>query len=371
MLGRPEVDPHGDPIPDPQGTVKPQNVQSLMTCPLNTPVTVTRVVDQDRMFLRFIESHNLKPGESIEVEARDAASDSVRVKGKDDQRITIGTRAASKLLVQITGVLLVVVWMGMGAAAQTPTSRPPPEPSRPFEIADNSFLVEEAFNQEPGVFQHIFNARIGDDGEWEATFTQEWPVFTQTHQFSYTLPYQVTGGESGVGDVLINYRWQAVMERAGLPAFSPRISLILPSGSARDGLGNGGPGWQVNLPLSKQVGDLYVHWNAGFTHLPSAEAGDHTGNLFTPHVAVSGIWRARPMLHLMLEAAIEWEESLEADVTVRDTLTTVSPGLRFGWNTGDAQTVFGLALPMEFVQGAAHVGAFGYFSYELPFLKQP
>jgi DtxR family Mn-dependent transcriptional regulator len=106
MLGRPEVDPHGDPIPDPQGTVKPQNVQSLMTCPLNTPVTVTRVVDQDRMFLRFIESHNLKPGESIEVEARDAASDSVRVKGKDDQRITIGTRAASKLLVQTAGLIL-------------------------------------------------------------------------------------------------------------------------------------------------------------------------------------------------------------------------------------------------------------------------
>src|SRR5918995_7111158 len=97
MLGRPQADPHGDPIPDPEGTVKPQNVQSLMTCPLHTPVTVTRVVDQDRLFLRFIENHHLKPGESIEVEARDAASDSVRVKGKDEQRIIIGTRAASKL----------------------------------------------------------------------------------------------------------------------------------------------------------------------------------------------------------------------------------------------------------------------------------
>ena len=52
------------------------------------------------MFLRFIENHHLKPGESIEVEDRDAASDSVRVRGRDDQRVTIGTRAASKLLVQ-------------------------------------------------------------------------------------------------------------------------------------------------------------------------------------------------------------------------------------------------------------------------------
>ncbi len=86
MLGRPEVDPHGDPIPDAEGIVKPQEAQNLLTCPLHTPVTVTRVIDQDKVFLRFIENHNLKPGESIEVEDRDAASDSVRVRGKDDQR---------------------------------------------------------------------------------------------------------------------------------------------------------------------------------------------------------------------------------------------------------------------------------------------
>src|SRR6187549_226210 len=101
MLGRPEADPHGDPIPNSDGLVKAQHSQSLLTCPMHTPVRVTRVIDQDREFLRFLEGHDLKPGESIEVEARDAASDSVRVRGKNDQRITIGTRAASKLLVQV------------------------------------------------------------------------------------------------------------------------------------------------------------------------------------------------------------------------------------------------------------------------------
>jgi DtxR family Mn-dependent transcriptional regulator len=101
MLGRPEVDPHGDPIPDPEGVVKSQDAHTLLTCPLRTPVTVMRVIDQDKAFLRFIENHNLKPGEMIEVEDRDAASDSVSVRGKDDRRVTIGTRAASKLLVQV------------------------------------------------------------------------------------------------------------------------------------------------------------------------------------------------------------------------------------------------------------------------------
>jgi DtxR family transcriptional regulator, Mn-dependent transcriptional regulator len=101
MLGRPAADPHGDPIPDAEGAFRPQNVQSLMTCPLHTPVTVTRIVDQDKVFLRFIESHDLKPGQSIYVEARDAASDSVRLRGKDNVPITIGARAASKLMVEV------------------------------------------------------------------------------------------------------------------------------------------------------------------------------------------------------------------------------------------------------------------------------
>jgi DtxR family Mn-dependent transcriptional regulator len=100
MLGRPEVDPHGDPIPDADGLVKPQEAQSLLTCQLNAPMTVTRVIDQDKAFLRFIEQHSLKPGELIEVEARDAAADSVQILASRERRITIGTRAASKLLVQ-------------------------------------------------------------------------------------------------------------------------------------------------------------------------------------------------------------------------------------------------------------------------------
>jgi len=102
MLGHPEADPHGDPIPNADGSFRPQSGQSLMTCPLDTRVTVTRIIDQDRTFLRFIERHDLKPGQSIRVEARDAASDSVRLRGKDEQSITIGARAASKLLVEIS-----------------------------------------------------------------------------------------------------------------------------------------------------------------------------------------------------------------------------------------------------------------------------
>jgi DtxR family transcriptional regulator, Mn-dependent transcriptional regulator len=101
MLGRPVADPHGDPIPTAEGAFRAQKAQSLLTCPLDTPVVVTRVIDQDRAFLKFIESNDLKPGQSIRVEQRDAASDSVRLRGHLDRSITIGARAASKLLVEV------------------------------------------------------------------------------------------------------------------------------------------------------------------------------------------------------------------------------------------------------------------------------
>ena len=100
MLGRPTHDPHGDPIPNPDGEITARHLENLLTCPIGTPLRVTRIADQDPAFLRFIESNDLKPGEAVEVESRDAAADAVMLRRKDRQ-ITIGARAASKLLVEI------------------------------------------------------------------------------------------------------------------------------------------------------------------------------------------------------------------------------------------------------------------------------
>lgn len=101
MLGRPDVDPHGDPIPRQDGTVhRMHRPPSLLTCPLEVPVVISRVLDQDAAFLRFLEESDLKPGQQIQVESRDDASDSVRVRRAGHQRVTLGARAASKVLVE-------------------------------------------------------------------------------------------------------------------------------------------------------------------------------------------------------------------------------------------------------------------------------
>jgi hypothetical protein len=183
------------------------------------------------------------------------------------------------------------------------------------------------------------------------------------------VPVGNVGDTVGVGDAALNYRLQAWLESASRPAFSPRVSLLIPSGNSSKGLGSGSPGWQVNLPFSKQFNDTYLHWNAGFTHIPSAKDGDAEYNLFTPHLAASGIWRARPMFNLMLESVVAWEETPAGTATRRDAVVTISPGFRTGWNAGDGQTIVGLALPASFSAGSNSVGVFGYFSYEIPFTR--
>jgi hypothetical protein len=266
-----------------------------------------------------------------------------------------------RIFLAAIGILALATHSG----AQTPASSA--LDVRPFEIVDNSFLVEEAFNQEKGVFQNIFGWTRTDDGGWESSFTQEWPLLGMTHQFSYTVPF--SGGDLAAhfGGVLINYRFQALEEERGHPAFSPRFSIILPTGRSDDGSDR--PGLQVNLPFSKQAGDLYFHWNAGVTWLHAAPLGNgHTTNLTTPHLAASAIWRTTPLFHLMLESVLEFEATIdETSATGHQRALTVSPGFRRAWNIGEKQIVIGAAVPVITGAGDTTFGALTYFSYELPF----
>lgn len=248
--------------------------------------------------------------------------------------------------------LVVVVSVVMPPAQAYAQTAPPPltGAARPWEILDNSFLVEEAFNQERGVFQNIFTWTRGRERTWSATFTQEWPAPGMAHQLSYTLPFAGTGYASGTGDVLVNYRYQLRAEDAHGPAISPRVSLILPTSREADGLGGGTTGFQVNVPVSKQFGNLYVHANAGYTRQGDAP---HVVNL-----AGSGIWRVAPMLNVMLEAVVAVNESV-----------TLSPGVRHAWNIGTHQLVAGAAVPITRTDGRSTTAFFTYLSYELPFRK--
>jgi DtxR family Mn-dependent transcriptional regulator len=368
MLGHPAVDPHGDPIPDRHGALPSHDYESLMTCAIGTPHTIARVSDQDRAFLQFAEKHDLRPGDTVQVEERNEAADSVRLRVGSNRRLTIGARAASKVLVGAALALVMLFITTRSLFAQAP-------PAEPFRITDNSFLVEEAFNQEKGVFQNIFGAtRV--NGSWAATFTQEWPIPAVAHQLSYTLAFMHDRHNGGVGDTLINYRYQLLEEGPRRPACAPRASVILPTGDSSRGFGGGSVGLQVNLPFSKQTGDWYWHWNVGLTWLKGAKATFLEGDqvivrrdpLASPFVAGSAIYRLRPMLHLMLESVATFDQTIEIEGTSRQKTFTLSPGVRGGWDVGEKQIVIGMAVPVTWADDTT-AGVFLYASYELPFRK--
>ena len=246
-------------------------------------------------------------------------------------------------------------------------------------IEDNSYLIEEAYNQEPGVVQHIFNAQYTQSGRthgWQFNFTQEWPVFSQDHQFSYTIPsyHFIDEGSrvSGLGDLLLNYRYQLFYEGDVKPAVAPRFSLILPTGNRKKGTGNNVVGYQLNLPVSKKVSDqIALHFNLGATFLPHVKPVDDDGNsakksLTSVNVGGSAIYALYPRFHLMLEWLGNSEQSFDnAGKRQRSFLSTLSPGFRTAVvNNDNLQIVTGAAMPVGLNRNSNNLGAFLYLSIE-------
>jgi hypothetical protein len=255
------------------------------------------------------------------------------------------------------------------ATAQTQTD--------PKPIQDNSFLVEEAYNQEKGIVQHINTfSYFAESRDWLYTFTQEWPVPGDArHQLSYTLVVVRPGGSNGAGfgDALLNYRYQLVGNGGSRIAFAPRVSLILPTGDSRQGRGFGGTGVQTSLPLSVVVNrKLVTHWNAGATFIPSAQdaAGNHASTAGY-NLGQSFIWLARPRVNFMLETVFASAQAVVArDKTTWENALLLSPGVRWAYNFKNGlQIVPGVAMPLGVGPSAGEKGFFLYLSFEHPFEK--
>lgn len=249
--------------------------------------------------------------------------------------------------------------------------------ARPLPIQDNSFLLEEAYNQEAGVIQHIQTfSRLQRSGDWVYTFTEEWPLGNQRHQLSVTAPVQrlassPDGGRRGLGDLALNYRYQALGDGSSVVAFAPRLSILLPTGNHNQGRGNGNPGLQVNLPLSVALSDRFVtHMNLGYTHTPHAK--DLLGNqadIGTTNIGQSFVWLARQDLNLLVEFAYTSGDVVAGPGVRQPTQSAfISPGLRGAWTfPSGLQIVPGIALPIGVGPSRGEKGLFLYLSFEHPF----
>ncbi len=228
-------------------------------------------------------------------------------------------------------------------------------------IQDNSFLVEEAYNQERGVVQHIsFFSRDPRSHAWLYTLTQEWPAPSQKNQLSYTIPI-ARDGSRGLGDVLLNYRYQLAGSGDTRLAIAPRLSLILPTGSESKGLGRGHHGVQAAVPVSLVLGPRLVsHSDAGVTVYNGG--GD-------PDLALgqSFIYALNSRVHLMTEFV--WTQThLRAGT---ETAVVVSPGLRWAYNLDSGlQIVPGVAWSFGVGPSAGDRFVIAYLSFEHSFVSK-
>ena len=263
--------------------------------------------------------------------------------------------------------LPVCLWLfTAAAAAQVP---PPAAEERP--IQDNSFLLEEAYNQERGTVQHIFAfSRMWNSREWVSTFTQEWPgLRNPRHQFSYTLiGMHAAGSEgAGLGDVALNYRYQVAGSGDSRLAFAPRLSLLVPTGDVAQGRGSGAAGLQTNLPLSVILSRrLVTHWNAGATFVRHAHGpGGIRASTVGYNLGQSFIFAPHPRINILLETVANRFQSVDdAGSTPWGGTTYISPGIRWSHNLSSGlQIVPGLAIPVG-IGRAGQSGVFLYLSFE-------
>jgi Putative MetA-pathway of phenol degradation len=243
-------------------------------------------------------------------------------------------------------------------------------------IQDNSFLIEEAYNQEDGVIQHISTfERLTNSRDWVYTQTDEWPVRTYKHQVSVTLAAthagSFAGSGAGWGDMAFNYRYQLVGSGETRVAVAPRLSALLPTGDHKFGRGSGGVGWQTNLPLSIQHSAHWVtHWNAGATWIPHAlDQQRESATTTAVNLGQSIVWLARPRLNFLLETL--WtssEQVVGPRKAERSQDLYVSPGVRWAYNLSRGlQIVPGVAAPIGIGPCAGEKGVIFYLSFEHPF----
>lgn len=245
-------------------------------------------------------------------------------------------------------------------------------------IQDNSFLLEEAYNQEDGVVQHINTfTRFRQSKDWVYTFTEEVPVPTQKHQLSVTVPLQrfeaSLDGKRALGDVALNYRYQLAGDGEAVVAVSPRFSLLLPTGDEKQLRGNGALGYQLNLPISVVLSRQFVtHINLGSTYTPGAkDALGAKADLTAWNFGQSFIWLARPTFNAMLEFAFNSGEQV-AGPGLKERVNSffVNPGLRWAINFQNGlQIVPGIALPIGLGPSKGERAVFLYLSFEHPLWK--
>jgi len=86
-LDYPKFDPHGDPIPTRAGTVPTVQDVALPELQVGATAIISRVSDRDPEKLRYMSTHELRPGTSITVREHLPYDGPIRIRVNDDDQL--------------------------------------------------------------------------------------------------------------------------------------------------------------------------------------------------------------------------------------------------------------------------------------------
>jgi DtxR family Mn-dependent transcriptional regulator len=100
-LGKPDLDPHGDPIPNENGALPSTDLVSLDALKVEQGGTIVQIRHQEPETLRSLAQLGLVPGEAITVVEHNPLTDTFTLKLGDGKTEVISTRVAEMIAVKV------------------------------------------------------------------------------------------------------------------------------------------------------------------------------------------------------------------------------------------------------------------------------
>jgi DtxR family Mn-dependent transcriptional regulator len=103
MLDHPKIDPHGSPIPDPNGKLIWKDYNKLSDCKAGEVVTIAAVINTSSEFLKFLNTREMRLGLKIKIKEIEPFDQSMVVSYGKRQGEVLSNVACERLLVEREG----------------------------------------------------------------------------------------------------------------------------------------------------------------------------------------------------------------------------------------------------------------------------
>lgn len=100
IIGKPEFDPHGDPIPSKQGLIPNSDRRSLLKSLKGCKIKVLGVTEHSQDFLNYLTQQNIKINDTLTVTTVVDYDNSIMLMNKQKNIITLSAKSANQLLVK-------------------------------------------------------------------------------------------------------------------------------------------------------------------------------------------------------------------------------------------------------------------------------